>query len=175
MAESQEEENFDSDAKKEQESGVNLVEPPSGLEELQKKYDELNDRFIRLAADFENYRKRVGRDIDTRVKYAIEEFAVDLLGVVDNFSRALSANPESAREGLEQIHKQFQAVLERHGIVPIEAKGRKFDPNEHEAIACVQSEDEEGTVIDEVCCGFRMHDKVIRYAKVTVSKGKESE
>ena len=65
MAESQEEENFDSDAKKEQESGVNLVEPPSGLEELQKKYDELNDRFIRLAADFENYRKRVGRSTAT--------------------------------------------------------------------------------------------------------------
>ncbi|MCU0631486.1 MAG: nucleotide exchange factor GrpE [Methanolinea sp.] len=175
MAESREEDNLDSDAKKEQESCTNPVEPPSGLEELQKKYDELNDRFIRLAADFENYRKRADRDHENRVKFAIERFAVELLEVVDNFDRALSADQGSAREGLEQIHKQFQVILERHGISPIEAKGRKFDPGEHEAVACLPSEEEEGTIIDEICCGFRMHDKVIRYARVAVSKGKETE
>lgn len=175
MAESREEENFDSDAQKEQESDTNSIEPPSSREELQKKYDELNERFIRLAADFDNYRKRMDRDLEAKVKYAIEEFAVELLEVVDNFNRALSADSSSAREGIEQIHKQFQAVLSRHGIVPIEAKGRKFDPQEHEAVACESSEEEEGTVIDEVCSGFRMHDRVIRYARVTVSKGKENE
>jgi len=175
MAESREEENFDSDAKKEQESCRNPVEPSPGLEELQKKYDELNDRFIRLAADFENYRKRADREFENRVKFAIEGFAVELLDVVDNFDRALSADSESAREGLEQIYKQFQAILERHGICPIEARGKKFNPGEHEAVACVPSEAEEGTIVDEICCGFRMYDKVIRCAKVAVSKGKETE
>ncbi|HII76074.1 MAG TPA: nucleotide exchange factor GrpE [Methanolinea sp.] len=175
MAESREEENFDSDAQKEQESGTNSVEPPSGREELQKKYDELNNRFIRLAADFDNYRKRSDRDVETRVKFAIERFAVDLLEVVDNFDRALSADPHSAREGLEQIHKQFQAILERHGICPIEASGKKFNPEEHEAVYCEPSGEEDGMVLKEICCGFRMHDKVIRYAKVVVSKGKETE
>ncbi len=175
MAESREEENFDSDEKKEQKSQADLNEPSSGLEELQKKYDELNDRFIRLAADFENYRKRSDRDVENRVKFAIEGFAVELLEVVDNFDRALSADPGSAREGLEQIHKQFRTIMERHGICPIEATGKKFDPGEHEAVYCEPSDQEEGTVLKEICCGFRMHDKVIRYAKVAVSKGKETE
>ncbi|HOT03129.1 MAG TPA: nucleotide exchange factor GrpE [Methanolinea sp.] len=175
MDESREEENFDSDAQKEQKSQLNSNEPSSGLEELQKKYDELNDRFIRLAADFENYRKRSERDVENRVKNAIEEFAVELLEVADNFDRALSADPGSAREGLEQIHKQFRTIMERHGICRLEATGKKFDPGEHEAVYCEPSDQEEGTVVKEICCGFRMHDKVIRYAKVVVSKGKETE
>jgi len=175
MKSSREEEDFDSDKKKEQESQSNSIEPSSGLEELQKKYDELNDRFIRLAADFENFRKRADRDVENRVKFAIEEFVVELLDVVDNFTRALSADPGSAREGLEQIHKQFKALLERHGIHPIDSRGKKFNPEEHEAVACVPSDEEEGTIIDEICCGFRMHDMIIRYARVAVSKGKENE
>lgn len=175
MDESREEENFDSDKKKERESQSNSIEPSSGLEELQKKYDELNDQFVRLAADFDNYRKRADRDLEIRVKFAIEEFVVELLDVVDNFNRALSADPGSAREGLEQIHKQFQSILERHGIHPIDATGKKFNPEEHEAVACMPSDEEEGTIIEEICCGFRMHDKIIRYARVAVSKGKETE
>lgn len=175
MAGSREKENFDSDHEKEQESCTNSVEPSPGLEELQKQYDELNDRFMRLAADFENYRKRSERDLDIRVKSSLEEFAVELLEVVDNFDRALSANPGSAREGLEQIHKLFQAILERRRIRPIEVMGKKFDPNEHEAVAYVDSKEDEGTIVDELCCGYCMHDKVIRYAKVAVSKGKETE
>jgi len=144
-------------------------------EELQRKYEELNDQFLRLAADFDNYRKRMEREILERTKYALEGFATELLEVVDNFERALSADPSSAQEGLDQIHKLFCTILEKHGIVPIRAKGRKFDPTEHEAIAYIPSDEEEGTVIDEVCCGYRMHDRIIRFAKVAVAKKKEAE
>ena len=144
-------------------------------EELQKKYDELNDRFLRLAADFENYKKRVRRDINARITYAIEGFAVELLEVIDNFDRALAADDSSSREGLEQISKLFETILERHGIRRIESIGRVFDPAEHEAIACIPSDADEGVIVDEICPGYCMDEKIIRCARVAVSKGKQTE
>ena len=163
------------ETKKKPVSGEESQDNSPAPDEMQKRYDDLNDRFLRLAADFENYQKRLSRDLDQRVRFAIEEFAVELLEVADNFERALSAENGAAREGLEQISKLFDAVLERHGIIRIESKGTKFNPAEHEAIAYIPSEHEEGIVIDQVCQGYRMHDKVIRCAKVAVSKGKECE
>ncbi len=179
MEQIQEEESNDSDEKKEQESSTELDGTPSiggpTPEELQRKYEELNDRFLRLAADFDNYRKRMEREVQEQARYALEAFATELLEVVDNFERALSADPSSAQEGLDQIHKLFCTIMEKQGIVPIRAKGRKFDPTEQEAIAYIPSDEEEGTVIDEVCCGYRMHDRIIRFAKVAVAKKKETE
>ena len=143
------------------------------LEELQKAYDDLNSRYLRLAADFDNYRKRMAREIDTRTTFAIEEFAVELLDVMDNFERAEKTDGAGLREGMEQIRKLFATILERHGITPIECRNLPFDPERHEAIACVPSEATEGTVIDEAIRGYCMQDKVIRYSKVVVSRGKE--
>ncbi|NLN08987.1 MAG: nucleotide exchange factor GrpE [Methanoculleus thermophilus] len=146
---------------------------PPTLEELQKAYDDLNDRYLRLAADFDNYRKRMARELDARTTFAIEEFAVELLDVVDNFERAEKADGAGLKEGMEQIKKLFMTILERHGIKPIECRNLPFDPERHEAIAYVPSEAEEGTVIDEVIRGYCMQDKVIRCSKVVVSKGME--
>jgi molecular chaperone GrpE len=143
------------------------------LEELQKAYDDLNSRHLRLAADFDNYRKRMARELDARTTFAIEEFAVELLDVVDNFERAQRAEDAGLREGMEQIRKLFVTILERHGIRPIECRNLPFDPERHEAVAYIPSEAEEGTVIDEAIRGYCMQDKVIRCAKVVVSKGKE--
>ncbi|MCE5337730.1 MAG: nucleotide exchange factor GrpE [Methanoculleus sp.] len=143
------------------------------LEDLQMAYDDLNRRYLRLAADFDNYRRRMARELDTRTTFAIEDFAVELLDVVDNFERAEKADGAGLREGMEQIRKLFAAILERHGIRPIECRNLPFDPERHEAIACVPSAAEEGTVIDEVIRGYCMQDKVIRCSKVVVSKGKE--
>lgn len=148
---------------------------PEGGEELRQRYDELNERYLRLAADFENYQKRTARDLDTRVRYAIEKFAVELLEVADNFDRALKEEGDSSGEGLEQIRKLFGAVLERHGISPIETVGKRFDPAEHEALVSMPSERPEGEVIDEICRGYRMHERVIRCAKVAVAKNEKSE
>ena len=143
------------------------------LEDLQMAYDDLNRRYLRLAADFDNYRRRMARELDTRTTFAIEDFAVELLDVVDNFERAEKADGAGLREGMEQIRKLFAAILERHGIRPIECRNLPFDPERHEAIAYVPSDAKEGTVIDEAVRGYCMQDKIIRCAKVVVSKGKE--
>ncbi|NYT06609.1 MAG: nucleotide exchange factor GrpE [Methanomicrobiales archaeon] len=160
----------------EQESGFTPPdEAVTGIDELQRSYDELNDRFLRLAADFENYKKRVARDIDARASSAVEQFAVEILDIVDNLERALASDDERLREGLEQIHKLLTSILERRGIEPLSCINTPFDPVRQEAIAYVPSECEEGIVIDEVRRGYRMHDKVLRCAKVAVSQGKKKE
>jgi len=146
---------------------------PSELDEQKKRYEDLNDRFMRLAADFENFRKRADRDRDNVVQFANERFAVDMLEVVDNLDRAVRSDDDHLSEGLMQIRELCSAILQRHGITPIDVMSKKFDPCEHEAIAHLPSEKEEGVVIDEIARGYRMNDKVIRYAKVAVSKGKE--
>ena len=143
------------------------------LEELQKAYDDLNQRYLRLAADFDNYRKRMARELDVQTTFAIEDFAVELLEVVDNFERAEQADGAGLKEGMKQIKKLFMTILDQHGIRPIESQDLPFDPEQHEAVAYVPSAAEEGTVIDEVLRGYCMQDKVIRCAKVVVSKGKE--
>lgn len=146
---------------------------PSSFEDLERSYQELNERFLRLAADFENFRRRTSREMDAQVRFAIEGFAVELLEVADNFERASRFDDAKAREGFGQIRKLFDAVLERHGIHPIESVGTRFDPALHEAVVSLPSACEEGTVVEEFVCGYRMHDRVIRCAKVAVSKGKE--
>jgi molecular chaperone GrpE len=106
----------------------------------------------------------------------VERFAVALLEVIDNFDRALKQEgATAAREGLEQISKLLTAVLARHGIQPIESIGKKFNPAEHEAVHVMASPEGEGIVIDEVSRGYCMDQKVIRCARVVVSKGKEND
>mgnify|MGYP000670659145 CR=1 FL=1 len=143
------------------------------FEELQQKYSELSDRYLRLAADFENYKKRVARDQEMRIDAAVAAFAADILEVADNLERATAAEDENLREGLDQIRKLLMAIFERHAITPIESLYERFDPEVQEAIAYVPSDRDEGCVIDELIRGYRMKDRVIRCAKVTVSRGNE--
>jgi len=142
-------------------------------DELKRQYEDLNERYLRLAADYDNFRKRVSREREQLKKFANEQFAIDILDVIDNLERAADADESRLREGLLQILSLCSAVLQRHGITPIDSLSRTFDPAEHEAIAYVPSDKGEGTVIDELAKGYRMHDKVIRFAKVAVSKGNE--
>jgi molecular chaperone GrpE len=146
----------------------------SGPADQKKAYDDLNDRFLRLAADFENFRRRTAKERESIVALANERFAVDLLEVLDNFDRALKSDDSHLREGLEQIRQLMDARLQGHGIRPIESLKQPFNPVEHEAIAHVPSGEPEGTVIDVVAKGYRMHEKVIRHAKVAVSKGNQN-
>ncbi len=157
----------------EQATGQDLPAPDTGTDGLREELKDLNEKYLRLAADFDNYRKRTERDIDTHIRYAIEKFAVELIEVIDNFDRAITSQNSGAREGLEQISKLFRTLLEQHGITPVVSVGEKFNPAEHEAVVCIPSEQEEGMVIEEFCKGYRMHDKIVRCAKVAVSKGKE--
>lgn len=153
-----------------------LMECPSCADELEgqkKAYAELNDQFLRLAADFENFRKRSARDREIVVSLANEQFAVDILDIVDNLERALDSDDIHLREGICQIQQLLDAQLLRNDITPIDALKKQFNPSEHEAVAHVVSDEPAGTVINEIARGYRMHDKVIRYAKVAVSKGNQ--
>lgn len=151
-----------------------LPEPVAGApepDEQKKAFTELNDRFLRLAADFENFKRRTLKERESIAALANERFVFDLLEVVDNFDRAMKSDDSHLRQGLEQIRQLLEAHLQRHGIVPIDSLNKLFNPQEHEAIAHVPSGEPEGTVIDEISKGYRMNNKVIRYAKVAVSKG----
>ena len=151
-------------------------EPVSGTpepDEQKKAFAELNDRFLRLAADFENFKRRTSKERESIVALANERFAIDLLEVVDNFDRALKSDDSHLREGLEQIRQLLGVQLQRHGIMPLDSQNKPFNPGEHEAIAYIPSGEPEGTVVDEVTKGYRMNEKVIRHAKVAVSKGNQ--
>ncbi len=91
---------------------------------------------------------------------------------MDNFDRALKSDDSHLREGLEQIRQLLGVQLQRHGIMPIDSLNKPFNPTEHEAIAHIPSDEPEGTIVDVVAKGYKMNEKVIRYAKVAVSKGK---
>ncbi len=143
------------------------------VDELTKKYDELNDKHLRLAAEFENYKKRSKRDQDAAVKYANEKFALDIVDVLDNFERALKSDDDNLRDGLEQIRKLFMSILSRNGIEPMTIKGTQFDPNFHEAVASIPADAPEGDIVDIAVPGYMIRDKVLRHAKVAVAQKKE--
>jgi len=143
------------------------------LDELTKERDAINDKYLRLAAEFENYQKRTKREQEKALRYATEKFALDILEVVDNFERALKSEDEKLREGLEQIHKMFLGTLAKNGIEPMNATGIMFDPNFHEAIASLPSDKPAGEILDVAIPGYMIHDKVLRHAKVAVSASKE--
>jgi len=154
------------------------AESPSAADELeeQKKANaELNDRYLRLAADFENFKKRSARDREIFVSCANERFALDLLEVLDNFERALKCDDVHLRDGVLHIQQLLDDRLQRNGITPMDALKKQFNPAEHEAIAHITSDEPAGTVIDVILCGYRLNDKVIRYAKVAVSKGNQKD
>ncbi len=160
------------------EKAANAAEETSGKkptreEELQAQIDEYKDKYLRLAADFDNFRKRSAKESGERAARATENFAIEILDVVDNIDRALAADEKALREGVVQIQKVLAKILENHSISPIDSMNAQFDPNKHEAIAYVPSDAKEGIIIDELIRGYTMGDKVIRCAKVAVSKGKE--
>jgi len=150
--------------------------PKTREEELNEEIKSLNEKYLRLAADFDNFRKRSAKESSERAERAIENFAVEILEVADNIERALKSDQSSLHDGVEQIHKILLKVLNNHSISPIDSLNEQFDPNLHEAIAYIPSETEsDGIVIDEVIRGYCMKDKVIRCAKVAVSKGNKEE
>lgn len=155
------------------ETPVTTEETADIVTELEEKTRELQDQYLRLVAEFENYKKRTKRETENTIRFANEKFAKDMLEVLDNFERGLKGDDASLRSGLEQIHKLYLSVLERNGVTPMNAGGCQFDPNLHEAVAHVPSNEPEGTVVDEAIRGYILHDRVLRHAKVAVSNGKQ--
>ena len=134
---------------------------------------EVDDRLLRLAADFENYKKRAARERAEYVALANERLVKELLPILDDLERALNAaeEHEEARleEGVRLVHRSLAQLLTREGVKEIETEGQ-FDPHVHEALLSQPSEAEEGSVIDVIQKGYKLGDRVIRPARVIVSE-----
>jgi molecular chaperone GrpE len=146
------------------------------LEAAASERDTNYDRLLRAQAELENYRKRVQKEMDEYRQYQSLPMVRDLLPGLDNLQRALTAaaaskNIDDLVQGVEMVAHQFQDILSRHAVVPIEAAGKPFDPNLHEAIQQMPSEQPAMTVVNEVERGYTMHDRVVRPSKVIVSSG----
>ena len=145
--------------------------------DLEIELQQANDRTLRAFAELENYRKRANREIDDMRKYAPASLVRDMLAVWDNMGRALEAveqnhNPEAFVEGVRMVYDQFVQTLERHHCTKIEAVGQSFDPNVHESIAQMPSEDvPAGAVLYESQVGFKLYDRVVRPTQVVISAG----
>jgi molecular chaperone GrpE len=145
---------------------------PSQAPEPQQPVEETDDRLLRIAADFENYKKRAARERQEYVQLANERLIAELIPILDDLERALAAAEEhqeaQLEEGVELVHRSLAALLERHGVRPIETDGR-FDPHVHEALLSQPSEAEEGSVIDVVQKGYKLGERVVRPARVVVA------
>jgi molecular chaperone GrpE len=156
---------------------------PSELETLQQENAGLKDRLLRALAEMENLRRRTEREVADAKTYGVSSFARDMLGVADNLRRALEHLPAEAREsadaatkslieGVEVTERDFLSRLTRHGVKKLEPQGERFDPNLHEALFEVPDESvPAGTVVQVVESGYTIGDRVLRPAKVGVSKG----
>jgi len=149
---------------------------------LRAENKELKERHLLLAADMENLRKRTEREKADMAKYAISDFARDILTLSDNFQRAISAvSPEAAEqdetlqsflEGVQMNERELQRVLERHGVTRINPEGQRFDPNCHQAVQQIDNPDvPNNTVCDVYQVGYMIGDRVLRNAVVAVAKG----
>ncbi len=142
----------------------------------EEKYAELNDRFLRLYAEFENFRKRTNKERIDLINNASADVLKEMLPILDDFERAIDNNEKSdditvIKEGFHLIYNKFKSSLERKGLKVMESKGHVFDSEIHEAIAKIPAGDEEkGKVVENVEKGYYLHDKVIRYAKVVVGE-----
>ncbi len=146
-------------------------------EELEQKYNELNDTHVRLIAEFDNYRKRTIREKAELLKSAGESILVNILPLVDDFERALQAinnteNIDIAKEGVELIYNKFLTFLNQHGVKVMETENQPFDMDKHEAITTIPAPTEElkGKIVDCVSKGYTLNDKVIRFPKVVVGE-----
>ena len=147
------------------------------LEDLTDKVSELNDKYLRLSAEYDNYRKRTLKERMELTKTAGEGLLKGMLPVVDDFDRALShlseaSDLDAVKEGIGLIYTKFQEYLKQNGVIEIEAKEADFDTDLHEAITNIPAPDEslKGKVIDCVEKGYKLNDKIIRFAKVVVGE-----
>ncbi|MBU1201302.1 MAG: nucleotide exchange factor GrpE [Nanoarchaeota archaeon] len=150
------------------------IEPTEKIQKLEEEKKELINTLQRLQAEFENYKKRTENECADVRKYAEEELIKSLLSILDNFELALK-NKECKEEftkGVELIYSQLFQMLEDCGLKPIKCEGEKFNPYMHEALLSEKTDQEENTVLEELQKGYKLHDKVIRHAKVKVSKKK---
>lgn len=147
------------------------------LKEAEIKAAEHHDAWIRAKAETENIRKRAQTDVSNAHKYAIENFSAQLLTVMDSLDAALAvenATIENFKSGMELTQKQLISVFDKFNIKAIDPKGEKFDPHQHQAMCMIDSEQPPNTVVQVMQKGYKLHERIIRPALVSVSKAKDS-
>lgn len=146
----------------------------AAIAEKNRLNDELNDRLKRLQADFDNFRRRTRQEKEELSSIVAEGVMLQLLPVLDNFDRALAssanADASSLKSGVEMIHRQLWQILEKVGLEPVKAVGEIFDPQRHEAVMRMEDSDQpDGTIIEEFQKGYAVRNKVIRPSMVKVT------
>ena len=143
---------------------------------FKEKFEEMQDKYMRQLAEFENFRKRTDKEKAQMFDQGASNVLEKILPVIDNFERGLAAVPEEEKgsafaDGMNMIYKQLMKQIEDLGVTPIEAVGKEFDPNFHNAVMQVESEEfEEGIVAQELQKGYMYHDTVLRHSMVAVAK-----
>jgi molecular chaperone GrpE len=147
------------------------------LTELQEKYDTLNDKYLRMYSEFENFRRRTAKEKLDLMKSAGSDIVSEILPVIDDFERAIDSNEksedhEALKEGFKLIHNKLLHILKNRGLKPMNSLNEPFDTEYHEAITKIPApeEDKKGKVIDVAEKGYFFNDKIIRYAKVVVGE-----
>jgi molecular chaperone GrpE len=153
------------------------------VERLQAELEAVKDRYLRLQADFENFRRRTLKEREESARYGHENLVKDLLATVDNLDRAIDharqsggGDFESMLQGVELVQRELMGVLAKHGVEPIEAEGQPFDPNLHEAMAQEESDEvPPGTVVRVLQKGYALRDRLLRPTRVMVSRRSSQE
>lgn len=164
-------------SKKNNKDKAKIQELTDQLEKAKAEKAELNDRFLRLYSEFDNYKKRVSKEKLDLISTASEKVFVNLLPIIDDFERAIAANEkvediDAIKEGFNLIYNKMLQLLKRFDVEEIAAKGEEFNTDFHEAVTHfpVEKEEDKGKVIDVTEKGYKIKDKVIRYSKVVVGQ-----
>lgn len=164
-----------------QEEASESTSAGSQEEQVQEELRIYQDKYIRLAAEFENYKRRAQRDQSDAIRYANESLLKNLLSTIDNLERAIQSGKDAGTsgallEGVELTHKQFLETVSKLGVRQVSSTGNLFDPTMHQAVAQVESDAAEpNTVVEEFQKGYFLHDRILRPAMVTVAKEKSDQ
>lgn len=149
------------------------MEENDKIEQLQEELSQKDELYLRALADFDNYRKRVERDKERMNAERERTILLELLDVIDNFERALppSSEPECLEEGFQSLYNKLLRILERHGVIPFESVGETFNPELHEAVLVISTDEYPSeTIIAEMQRGYKIGDEVLRPARVQVAR-----
>ncbi|TMU85598.1 nucleotide exchange factor GrpE [Bacillus sp. BHET2] len=158
------------------EEGKEEQQESDELSQLEEKLNESENRYLRLRADFDNFRRRINVENEAKEKYRAQGLIAELLPALDNFERALNIEAESEQtkqllQGMEMVHRSLVDALKKEGVEPIDAVGQEFDPHLHQAV--MQTEDENfdsNVVVEEFQKGYKLKDRVIRPSMVKVNQ-----
>ena len=163
--------------KQEEAKKERLVEVSSfEIDKLKKEAEEYKDKWLKVHAEYENTRKRLEKEKHDHIKFANEDIISKLFPIMDNFDMAFAAmekaeDKEAVMEGIKLVQKEFHRVLEENGVERIETVGKEFDPNLHEAVQAVETEEvPDGEIVEEVRSGYLLNGRILRPAKVKVAK-----